>query len=79
MSDDRTKADKAWEAREEAARYRIFNVATNAAEATDEADDENYFAAWTSGNAAETAAAEITWYKTYADLLEALDTRRKQS
>jgi ABC-type uncharacterized transport system substrate-binding protein len=44
MSDDRTKADKAWEARQEAARYRIFNVATNAAEATDEADDENYFA-----------------------------------
>jgi hypothetical protein len=35
MSDDRTKADKAWEARQEAARYR--------------------------------------------DLLEALDTRRKQS
>ena len=25
MSDDRTKADKAWEARQEAARYRIFN------------------------------------------------------
>jgi hypothetical protein len=59
---DRTKADKAWEARQEAARYRIFNAATNAAEATDEADD-----------------AEITGYKTYADLLEALDTRRKQS
>jgi hypothetical protein len=36
MSDDRTKADKAWEARQEAARYRIFNAATNAAEATDE-------------------------------------------
>ncbi|MGC2585360.1 MAG: hypothetical protein WA445_03620 [Pseudolabrys sp.] len=34
MSDDRTKADKAWEARQEAARYRIFNAATNAAEAT---------------------------------------------
>jgi hypothetical protein len=31
MSDDRTKADKAWEARQEAARYRIFNAATNAA------------------------------------------------
>ena len=30
---DRTKADKAWEARQEAARYRIFNAATNAAEA----------------------------------------------
>jgi predicted NUDIX family NTP pyrophosphohydrolase len=44
MSDDRTKADKAWEARQEAARYRIFNAATNAAEATDEADDETYFA-----------------------------------
>ena len=43
MSDDRTKADKAWEARQQAARYRIFNAATNAAEATDEADDENYF------------------------------------
>jgi hypothetical protein len=41
MRDDRTKADKAWEARQEAARYRIFNAATNAAEATDEADDEN--------------------------------------
>jgi hypothetical protein len=26
MSDDRTKADKAWEARQEAARYRIFNA-----------------------------------------------------
>ena len=39
MSDDRTKADKAWEARQEAARYRIFNAATNAAEATDEADE----------------------------------------
>jgi hypothetical protein len=62
MSDDRTKADKAWEARQEAARYRIFNAATNAAEATDEADDENYFAVLDQ-----------------ADLLEALDTRRKQS
>ena len=30
MNDDRTKADKAWEARQEAARYRIFNAATNA-------------------------------------------------
>ena len=30
---DRTKADKAWEARQEAARYRIFNAATNAVEA----------------------------------------------
>ena len=62
MSDDRTKADKAWEARQEAARYRIFNAATNAAEATDEADDEIYFAVLDQ-----------------ADLLEALDTRRKQS
>jgi hypothetical protein len=62
MSDDRTKADKAWEARQEAARYRIFNAATNAAEATDEADDETYFAVLDQ-----------------ADLLEALDTRRKQS
>jgi hypothetical protein len=80
MSDDRTKADKAWEARQEAARYRIFNAATNAAEATDEADDETYFAVLDqAGNAAEAAAAEITGYKTYADLLEALDTRRKQS
>jgi hypothetical protein len=25
---DRTKADKTWEARQEAARYRIFNAAT---------------------------------------------------
>jgi hypothetical protein len=79
MNDDRTKADKAWEARQEAARYRIFNAATNAAEATDEAD-ENYFAVLDqAGNAAEAAAAEITGYKAYADLLEALDTRRKQS
>lgn len=29
MSDDRTKADKDREARQEAARYRIFNAATN--------------------------------------------------
>ena len=73
MSDDRTKADKAWEARQEAARYRIFNAATNAAEATDEADDEKYFAVLDqAGNAAEAAAAEITGYKTYVDLLEAL-------
>jgi hypothetical protein len=73
MSDDRTKADKAWEAWQEAARYRIFNAATNAAEATDEADDETYFAVLDQrGNAAEAAAAEITGYKTYADLLEAL-------
>jgi hypothetical protein len=80
MSDDRTKTDRAWEARQEAARYRIFNAATNAAEATDEADDEKYFAVLDqAGNAAEAAAAEITGYKTYADLLEALDTRRKQS
>jgi hypothetical protein len=49
-------------------------------EATDEADDENYFAVLDqAGNAAEAAAAEITGYKTYADLLEALDARRKQS
>ena len=50
MSDDRTKADKAWEARQEAARYRIFNAATNAAEATDEADvvaPGNYLQSWT--------------------------------
>jgi hypothetical protein len=67
-------------AKQEAARYRIFNAATNAAEATDEADDESYFAVLDqAGNAAEAAAAEITGYKTYADLLEALDTRRKQS
>jgi hypothetical protein len=26
MSDDRTKADRAWEARQEAARYRIFTT-----------------------------------------------------
>ena len=77
---DRTKADKAWEARQEAARYRIFNAATNAVEATDEADDEKYFAVLNqAGNAAEAVAAEITGHKTYADLLEALDTRRKQS
>src|SRR6516164_9793591 len=77
---DRTKADKAWEARQEAARYRIFNAATNAAEATDEADDEKYFAVLDqAGNAAEAAAAKITGYNSYADLLEALDTRHKQS
>jgi hypothetical protein len=65
MSDDRTKADKAWEARQEAARYRIFSAATNAVEATDEADDENYFAVLDqAGSAAEAAAAEITGYKT---------------
>ncbi|MGC2076367.1 MAG: hypothetical protein WA728_10125 [Xanthobacteraceae bacterium] len=29
MSDDRTKADKAWEARQEAARYRIFTLPPN--------------------------------------------------
>jgi hypothetical protein len=79
-SDDRTRADRAWEARQEAARYRIFNAATNAAESTDEADDETYFVVLDqAGNAAEAAAAEITRYETYADLLEALDTRRKQS
>ena len=40
----------------------------------------NILQSWTKrGNAAEAAAAEITGYKTYADLLEALDTRRKQS
>ena len=74
---DRTEADKAWEARQEAARYRIFNAATNAVEAT---DDEIYFVVLDqAGNAAEAAAAEITGYKTYLDLLEALDARRKQS
>ena len=79
-TNDRTKADKAWEARQEAARYRIFNAATNAVEATGEADDAIYFAVLDqAGNAAEAAAAEITGYNTYADLLEALDTRRKQS
>ena len=39
----------------------------------------NILQSWTKRNAAEAAAAEITGYKTYADLLEALDTRRKQS
>lgn len=79
MSDDRTKADRAWEARQEAARYRIFNAATNAAEATDDdADDETYFAVLEkAGAAAEAAAAQITGHKTYADLLEALDERRR--
>jgi len=80
MSDDRTTADKAWEARQEAARYRIFNAAANATEAADDADDESYFAFLDSaGKAAEAAAAEITGFKTYADLLEALDKRRKQA
>ncbi len=82
MTDDRTKDDKAWEARQEAARYRIFNAATNAAEAADGTGDaetdETYFAVLDSaGKAAESAAAEISGYKTYADLLEALDLRRK--
>ena len=77
MSDDRTKADKAWEAPQEVARYRIFNAATNAAEATDDADDTTYFAVLEmAGTAAEAAAAEITRHKTYADLLEALDELR---
>jgi hypothetical protein len=80
MNDDRTKADKAWEARQEAARYRIFNAATNAAEANDEPDDENYFAVLDqAGNAAEAAAAEITGYKAYADLLEALEAANSPS
>jgi hypothetical protein len=49
-------------------------------EATDQADDAIYFAVLDrAGNAAEAAAAEITGFKTYADLLEALDIRRKQS
>ena len=80
MSDDRTKADKAGRGGKRLPAIRIFNAATNAAEATDEADDDNYFAVLDqAGNAAEAAAAEITGYNTYADLLEALDTRRKQS
>ena len=80
MSDDRTKADKDWEVRQEAARYRIFNAATNAAEAADDADDETYFTILDrAGKAAEAAAAEVTGHKSYADLLEALDARRKQS
>jgi hypothetical protein len=44
---DRTKADKAWEARQEAARYRIFNAATNAAEASDEARMRTILQSWT--------------------------------
>jgi hypothetical protein len=55
MSDDRTKADKAWEARQEAARYRIFNAATNATEATDEGV-WNYLARNSSGSLAIFAA-----------------------
>jgi hypothetical protein len=78
MSDDRTRADKAWEARQEVARYRIFNAATNAAEATDDADDATYFAVLEkAGAAAEAAAAEITGHKNYAELLAALDERRR--
>ena len=71
----RTNADKAWEARQEAARYRIFNAAANAAEATSDADidDETYFTVLAkAGDAAEAAAAEITGHKSYADLLTAL-------
>src|SRR5262249_57667395 len=41
---DRTKADKAWEARQEAARYRIFNAATNAPEPTAQPAHQHYFA-----------------------------------
>jgi len=75
---DRSKGDNAWEARQEAARYRIFNAAANVAEATDAADDEGYFAVLAkAGDAAEAAAAEITGHKTYADLLAALDERRR--
>jgi hypothetical protein len=71
MSDDRTKADKDWEARQEAARYRIFNAATNAAEAADDADDdETYFAVLgNAGKVAEDAAAGISGYQTYAELM----------
>jgi len=44
------------------------------------AGPQKYFAVLDqAGNTAEAAAAEITGYKTYADLLEALDTRRNQS
>ncbi len=72
----RTSADKAWEARQEAARYRIFSAATKAAEASNAADvdDETYFAVLAkAGDAAEAAAAKITGYKTFAELLAALD------
>ena len=44
---DRTKADKAWEARQEAARYRIFNAATNAVEATTKQMMRNILQSWT--------------------------------
>jgi hypothetical protein len=47
MSDDRTKADKAWEARQEAARYRIFNAATNAVEATTKQMMRTILQSWT--------------------------------
>jgi hypothetical protein len=54
------------------ARRRIMKMrtaATNAAEATDEADDANYFAVLDqAGNAAEAAAAEITGYNTFHKL-----------
>ena len=80
MSDDRTKADKAWEARQEAARYASSTLRLTQRKRPTKSDDETYFAVLDrAGNAAEAAAAEITGYKTYADLLEALDTRRKQS
>jgi len=59
--DDRTKDNKDWDARQEAARYRIFNAATNAAEAADDADDRAHFAVLDqAGKAAETAAAEVS-------------------
>ena len=47
MNDDRTKADKAWEARQEAARYRIFNAVTNAAEATTKQMMRTILQSWT--------------------------------
>ena len=61
------------------AAIRIFNAATNAAEATDDADDATYFAVLEKAGAAaaEAAAAEITGHKNYAELLAALDERRR--
>ena len=63
----RTNADKAWEARQEAARYRIFNAAASAAEATSAADidDETYFTVLAkAGDAAEAAAGKSAHFMT---------------
>ena len=80
MSDDRTKADRAWETQQEATAAASSTLRLTQRKRPTKQMIENYLAVLDqAGDAAEAAAAEITGYKTYADLLEALDTRRKQS